>query len=327
MCVRRTVMCVVFGLFLGLGVLFYTQYNGVDAMELDAIEALYFSIVTISTVGYGDYSPDNDWERLFTVFYQLVGIAMIFGVAAELYTGSTAFFLVRINKIVRWVSSKCYPISEGKHMPAWLYYATGLAGPFFFGVTFNIFFSAWIFTLTNDADTDYNDLLWHCWVTATTVGYGDVSLDTNDSRLFASFHILVSVSWLASLIGMVDELKQQRRYNTQKDAALNAQLSLELIATLDHGYGDTKKGHGVNEMEFVLGMLGVMGTQVCGEDLDFERHVLPLVQRFRQLDVDGGGQLDHEDLVFMVETCCEKAKCNNRQSQMQESETSQHDKI
>ena len=325
-------MCAVFGLFLGLGVLFYTQYPKMTSadtvhMQVDAIEALYFSITTISTVGYGDYSPDGNYERLFTVFYQLVGIAMIFGIAAELYTGSTAFFLVRINKMVRWVSSKCYPISEGKNMPAWLYYTTGLAGPIIFGVAFNIFFSAWIFTLTNSGDTGYNNLLWHCWVTATTVGYGDVSLDTDDSRLYASFHILVSVSWLASLIGMVDDLKQSRKWAIQKHKAKNMQLSLELIATLNHGYGDTKKGHGVNEMEFVVGMMGVMGTQVCGEDLDFKKHVLPLVQRFRQLDVDGGGQLDHEDLVFMVETAQEHQSSKLRQSQMQEPENSQHDEL
>ena len=54
------------GLFLGLGISFYTQ-------ELAAAEALYFSVVTISTVGYGDYSPEDTGSRLFTFVYMLLG--------------------------------------------------------------------------------------------------------------------------------------------------------------------------------------------------------------------------------------------------------------
>jgi hypothetical protein len=40
------------------------------------IQAFYFAVATISTVGYGDLSPTTDGSRLFTAIYILVGVAI-----------------------------------------------------------------------------------------------------------------------------------------------------------------------------------------------------------------------------------------------------------
>ncbi len=37
------------------------------------IQSFYFSVVTLSTVGYGDLHPTSDASRLFTAFYILGG--------------------------------------------------------------------------------------------------------------------------------------------------------------------------------------------------------------------------------------------------------------
>lgn len=43
------------------------------------IDALYFSIITLTTIGYGDYSPQTTAGKLFTITYIIVGIGMILG--------------------------------------------------------------------------------------------------------------------------------------------------------------------------------------------------------------------------------------------------------
>ena len=96
--------------------------------------------------------------------------------------------------------------------------------------------------------------IWHCWVTSTTVGYGDVSLTTDGSMLWASFHILVSVSWLASLLGLISDTRTQRTHDLQRADALAVQLSEDLIKTLD------RDGKGVEELEFVVGMIIALGA-------------------------------------------------------------------
>lgn len=41
------------------------------------IDSLYFSVITLTTIGYGDFSPQTDVGKLFTIFYILLGLGMI----------------------------------------------------------------------------------------------------------------------------------------------------------------------------------------------------------------------------------------------------------
>ena len=48
------------------------------------VDALYFSVVTLATVGYGDFHPTTEAGRLFTIVYILVGIGILAGFVSEL---------------------------------------------------------------------------------------------------------------------------------------------------------------------------------------------------------------------------------------------------
>jgi len=41
------------------------------------IEAMYFCVVTLATVGYGDLHPTTDLGRLFTIGYIIIGVGII----------------------------------------------------------------------------------------------------------------------------------------------------------------------------------------------------------------------------------------------------------
>ena len=45
--------------------------------KLEWVDSLYFSTVTLTTVGYGDFTPETDTGKMFTVLYVLVGIGII----------------------------------------------------------------------------------------------------------------------------------------------------------------------------------------------------------------------------------------------------------
>ena len=40
------------------------------------ISSLYFTVVTMATVGYGDLHPTTDLSRLFTIFFILFGVTI-----------------------------------------------------------------------------------------------------------------------------------------------------------------------------------------------------------------------------------------------------------
>lgn len=66
----------------GVGAVFYRFQEG-----LSWLDAVYFTVITLTTVGYGDFSPQTPGGKIFTIFYILVGLGIIaglIGVVAEL---------------------------------------------------------------------------------------------------------------------------------------------------------------------------------------------------------------------------------------------------
>lgn len=57
---------------ISLGTWFYMRVEG-----WHLVDALYFSAVTLTTVGYGDFTPQTDLGKLFTIGYLFVGIGAI----------------------------------------------------------------------------------------------------------------------------------------------------------------------------------------------------------------------------------------------------------
>jgi voltage-gated potassium channel Kch len=57
---------------LAIGMLFYHYFEG-----WRYIDALYFSTTTLTTIGFGDFTPKTDIGKFFTVVYALTGIGVI----------------------------------------------------------------------------------------------------------------------------------------------------------------------------------------------------------------------------------------------------------
>jgi len=40
-------------------------------------DSLYFTIIALTTIGFGDFAPTTTLSRLFTVFYAIIGVGLI----------------------------------------------------------------------------------------------------------------------------------------------------------------------------------------------------------------------------------------------------------
>jgi voltage-gated potassium channel len=65
-------LAVVTVILLGVGTLFYAAVE-----DWSLLDALYFSVVSLATVGYGDLAPSTALGKAFTIFYILSGIGVI----------------------------------------------------------------------------------------------------------------------------------------------------------------------------------------------------------------------------------------------------------
>ena len=59
-------------ILLVVGTIFYNQVEGWEVLD-----SLYFSVVTLSTVGYGDFSPSTAAGKVFAIVYMLVGLGLL----------------------------------------------------------------------------------------------------------------------------------------------------------------------------------------------------------------------------------------------------------
>lgn len=63
---------------LTIGTIFYHNVEGMTYLD-----ALYFSVMTLATVGYGDLSPHTALGKLFSIMYVLVGVGILTALIAN----------------------------------------------------------------------------------------------------------------------------------------------------------------------------------------------------------------------------------------------------
>lgn len=81
--IHRSFKSVFLAIFFILLVIFAGMFGFMRLEGLKPIDALYLTVVTLSTVGYGDFYPTTQEAKIFTIFL------IIFGVSAFLYAFST----------------------------------------------------------------------------------------------------------------------------------------------------------------------------------------------------------------------------------------------
>jgi len=294
--------------YFGVGILFYCNVETKPCEDVvdpepdctepwTPVDSVYFVMVSMSTVGYGDFFPSRPESRVFTLFFIIYGIVVPFAsLASELAT-------VMDRAVGRFL--KVWSLCFGHHhLRAWsrtndkadagapgsiTFWVSNMLIPVMMFTTWQIF-CACVFTVLQELP--FSLALYHCLVTATTVGYGDV-LVTKEARPFAVVHVGVSVALLGACIAEVPALWDIRNVQLRQLEILQRALDVEMIKALD------RDGNGVDKLEFCIGILIEIGAELAGLPLQWD-DIVPFIEQFEAFDVDKSGHLSSEDLELMA---------------------------
>mmetsp|Transcript_8357 Transcript_8357/g.11641 ORF Transcript_8357/g.11641 Transcript_8357/m.11641 type:complete len:376 (-) Transcript_8357:856-1983(-) len=235
------------------------------------IRSIYFLSVTITTVGYGDVTPDKDSTRLVTIIFILIGLIVIFPTLADIAVN----FITHMEKYLEHLSKRA---NLSNHIAKTIFSVFLILGPLAVGVVYfhmrQVLNGRWNFT----------EALWWTIATITTIGYGDLSFThIAETQLFLA--IFIPFSTVAAGAAIANLANARTDYlNEQKERRLLETFNVETILKFDSS-GDGE----VDKAEYVLGMLQSM------ELVDPEKIRL-YQEQFDLHDVDGSGALSREDL-------------------------------
>ena len=91
-----------FALFAALLVIVVGVVGYMHLIDLGPLDALYFTVVTLGSVGYGDIHPETLEAKLFTIFFVLVGVSVFlyaFGAIISMLFEGTIIEVFRMENI------------------------------------------------------------------------------------------------------------------------------------------------------------------------------------------------------------------------------------
>ncbi|XP_020855133.1 potassium channel subfamily K member 17 [Phascolarctos cinereus] len=182
-----------------LGIIFPSNTTSMGRWELAG--SFFFSVSTITTIGYGNLSPQTMGARLFCILFAFLGIPLN---------------LVLLNRL------GCLMLSWVQHWAHWLggtqkdqTRARWFVGSCAFFSGLLLFFLLPPLLFTHMEGWSYEEGFYYSFITLSTVGFGDYVIGMNPDRRYpvwyknvVSMWILFGMAWLALIINLVISLME-----------------------------------------------------------------------------------------------------------------------
>lgn len=274
--------------YLAVGVAIYTwkddNFSGTSTHNI--VDAIYFCIVTMCTIGYGDITPTTPFAKLFSCVFVLVG----FGFIDILLSGMVNYVLDSQEALL------LSAVAAGHHETAKNYLVDIKKGRMRIRLKVALAFGVVImcigvgtFVMHFLETLGWLDSFYLACMSVTTVGYGDHAFTTLSGRLFASVWLLVSTLAVARSFLYLAEARIDRRHRLIAKLVLQKEMTIgDLVAA------DLDNDGCVSKSDFVVYKLKQMGKIE-------EKDILEVCKQFNRLDTDNSGKITLSCLINLHE--------------------------
>ncbi|XP_020594850.1 two-pore potassium channel 3 [Phalaenopsis equestris] len=273
--------------YLVFGVLMYSlnRSDFVASETHPVVDALYFCIVTMCTIGYGDITPSSTTSKIFSIAFVLIG----FGFIDILLSAMVSYVLdVQEHHLLDAAKHR----AQGSKLDAPSYVIDLKKGRMRIRLKVGLALGVVVLCICVGGaflrfveKLSWLDAFYLSVMSVTTVGYGDRAFKTMEGRIFASIWLLVSTLAVARAFLYLVEARMDKRHRKMAKWVLARNLTVSefLEADIDNnGF--------VSKSEFVVYKLKEMGKVA-------EKDVLQICDQFDRLDNGNCGKITLFDLI------------------------------
>jgi hypothetical protein len=237
--------------YYAVGIAYYSQAEG-----WEVVDCIYFTTVTVSTVGYGFFHPSNDDTRLFTVFFIIYGLFFVLPIANIFAVN----YGVKLQNRVLATMKQWSIINDNQ----WLVQHFNRGALSILMIVLCLVLGVVVYS-ANEGWT-FVTALYFTVVTMTTVGYGDITPQKESSRWFGIFFILLCILVFATALNTFGLILGEVMLVRKRNALFKKDVSLHRLEELG------ARPQGIDKFDFVMEML----TQL--ELINMRRDIEPLLQ-------------------------------------------------
>jgi hypothetical protein len=242
--------------FAALGIAYGTHVEGWSVGD-----SCYWLVVTITTVGYGDFSPveTEGLSKFAACAFIIIGVTCVMDYVAGAIHDMAEEMKVAMHKehddtddsvIKENAARKQYPVDS----------ASKLLAVLLFGMVFFAKNEGW----------GYDDAMYWVVCTASTVGYGDLSLEKPSSRLFSIPYILIAIGAFGNVLSEMAEIKVRSRWDFNQQQVKSTKMTKNLLVKMDvDGDGNVTSGE---FLAVCLAEMGAVSTKDCRFFLVSKQH-------------------------------------------------------